>query len=130
MPAAHIVVHYHELWLKKGNRKFFLHKLREALRRALEGIPITRLSRPADRLLIELADASGLPAAIERLAHVSGISYLGVARVIDRRILAENDLLPAIQAAAWKEVRTESFSTFAVRARRSDKSFPLRAMAL
>src|SRR6266852_6099486 len=33
MASAHIVVHYHELWLKRGNRRFFLHKLREALRR-------------------------------------------------------------------------------------------------
>src|SRR5256885_4875851 len=37
MASSHIVVHYHELWLKQGNRRFFLHKLREALRRALEG---------------------------------------------------------------------------------------------
>jgi len=26
-PSSHIVVHYHELWLKRGNRAFFLHKL-------------------------------------------------------------------------------------------------------
>jgi adenylyl- and sulfurtransferase ThiI len=40
MASAHIVVHYHELWLKKGNRNFFLHQLRDALRRALEGIAV------------------------------------------------------------------------------------------
>jgi tRNA uracil 4-sulfurtransferase len=130
MAAAHIVVHYHELWLKKGNRDFFLHKLREALRRALEGIPIARVSRPADRLVIELAEAADLEAAIQRLARVSGISYLGVARVMERSALTANDPLAAIRAAAWEEVRTESFSSFAVRARRSDKSFPLHAMAL
>src|SRR5262245_29225198 len=26
--SAHVVVHYHELWLKLGNRLFFLHQLR------------------------------------------------------------------------------------------------------
>ena len=137
-----IVVHYHELWLKKGNRDFFLHKLREALRRALEGIPVTRISRPADRLVIELGRTADLEEALQRLARVSGISYLGVARVIDRPAGAkrtdasigqdapDNDPLAPIRAAAWEEVRAEQFSTFAVRARRSDKSFPLNAMAL
>jgi thiamine biosynthesis protein ThiI len=125
-----IVVHYHELWLKKGNRSFFLHKLREALRRTLEGIAIARISHPADRLVIELADAAHLEEALQRLARVSGISHLGVARVIHRPANANDDPLAPIRAAAWEEVRTEQFSTFAVRAKRSDKSFPLNAMAL
>jgi adenylyl- and sulfurtransferase ThiI len=60
MASAHIVVHYHELWLKRGNRRFFLHKLREALRRALDGIAISRISRPSDRLIIEIADAANV----------------------------------------------------------------------
>src|SRR5215470_9806646 len=85
--AKTIVVHYHELWLKRGNRDFFLHKLREALRRSLEGLTITRISRPADRLLIELADRTQIDEAIQRLSRVSGISHLGVARGIDRRIV-------------------------------------------
>jgi tRNA uracil 4-sulfurtransferase len=130
MPAAHIVVHYHELWLKRGNRRFFLHKLRLALRRALEGIAIARISEPADRLVIELADAAQVEQALERLARVAGISHMGVARVMERRACsAENPLAP-ICAAAWDEVRGEQFATFAVRARRSDKSFPVNALAI
>lgn len=129
-----IVVHYHELWLKKGNRSFFLHKLREALRRALEGIAIARISQPADRLVIELGGDADLEEALRRLERVSGISHLGVARVIGRtagaRESSEDDQVAAIRAAAWEEIRGEQFSTFAVRARRSDKSFPLNAMAL
>src|SRR5260370_35970843 len=58
MASAHIVVHYHELWRKRGNRRFFLHKLREALRHALEAIAIARVSEPADRLIITSPDAS------------------------------------------------------------------------
>ena len=53
MASAHIVVHYHELWLKKGNRDFFLHKLREALRRSLEGIAIARISVTAAQTGLE-----------------------------------------------------------------------------
>jgi thiamine biosynthesis protein ThiI len=129
MASAHIVVHYHELWLKRGNRRFFLHKLREALRRALEGIAIARISEPADRLIIEFADAAQIEEALRRLTRVSGISHLGVARVLRRTDLDAHPL-DALCAAAWEEVRGEPFSSFAVRARRSDKSFPLNALTI
>ena len=127
--SAHIVVHYHELWLKRGNRRFFLHKLREALRRALDGIAITRISQPADRLIIEIADAAHVNEALQRLTRVSGISHLAVARVLRRPTLGV-DPLDTIRAAAWEEVRAEQFASFAVRARRGDKDFPLNVMAV
>ena len=130
MPTGHIVVHYHELWLKRGNRRFFLHKLRLALRRALEGIAIAHISEPADRLVIKLTDATDLEPALQRLARVSGISHLGVARIVDRRACTAANPLAPICAAAWEEVRGEQFATFAVRARRSDKSFPLNALTI
>jgi len=127
--SAQIVVHYHELWLKRGNRRFFLHQLREALRRALDGIAITRISRPADRLIIEIADATRAQEALQRLTRVSGISHLAIARVL-RRTDFGADPLEALRQAAWEEIRGEQFATFAVRARRSDKAFPVNAMAI
>jgi thiamine biosynthesis protein ThiI len=129
MTSAHIVVHYHELWLKRGNRRFFLHKLREALRRALDGIAISRISQPADRLIVEIADAAHVEEALQRLTRVSGISHLAVARVLRRPALG-TDPLQTLQEAAWEEIRNEQFATFAVRARRSDKDFPLNVLAV
>ena len=64
MATAHIVVHYHELWLKGGNRNFFLSKMRLALKRALEGLGTTRITEPGDRYLVELGDAARLPEAL------------------------------------------------------------------
>lgn len=134
MSSVHIVVHYHELWLKGGNRNFFLHQLRQAIRRALGEIAVARISRPGDRLILELADAGSLEEALRRLERVFGISYLGVARVVDRGALSKaaraGDPLAPIRDAAWDEIQTERFSSFAVRATRSDKSFPMNAMAL
>jgi thiamine biosynthesis protein ThiI len=129
MASTHIVVHYHELWLKRGNRRFFLHKLREALRRALDGIAISRISRPSDRLIVETADAANVEEALQRLTRVSGISHLAIARVLPHLVSSANPL-GTIRDAAWEEIRGEQFATFAVRARRSDKSFPLNAMAI
>ena len=112
-----IVVHYHELWLKGRNRNFFLAKLSLALRRALDGLSVTRIGRPGDRMLIELDNEAHLPEAIERLRRVAGISSFAVARTMERD-------LEAMCRAAWEEVAPEKFSSFAVRAKRSDKSFP------
>ncbi len=127
MVAAHIVVHYHELWLKGGNRDFFLSKMRQALKRALEGLRIARITQPGDRYLVELADSAELPVALERLQRVFGIANLGVARPVERSDC--NPLVP-VQEAAWEEVRGETFATFAVRAKRSDKRFPVNALTM
>lgn len=119
-----IVVHYHEIWLKGGNRRFFLSKLHMALKRALEGLPVERILRPGDRLLIEFGEGAPAQEAIARIERVFGVAFYAVARVVPRGGL--NDLA-ALERAAWEEVRGEKFSTFAVRAKRSDKSFPHRS---
>jgi thiamine biosynthesis protein ThiI len=121
MPKPVIVVHYHELWLKGGNRRFFLSKLHVALKRALEGLPVQRILRPGDRLLIEFGEGASVEEAIARIERVFGVAFYAVARVVSRS--GENDLA-TLGRAAWDEVRGEKFSTFAVRAKRSDKSFP------
>jgi thiamine biosynthesis protein ThiI len=129
-PAANIVVHYHELWLKGGNRKFFLHKLRVALRRALEGLAVRRITQPSNRYVIELADSTQMDAALARLARVMGIAYLGVARTVDNPAAATGDPLGPLCTAAWEEIHGERFATFVVRAKRSDKQFPINALMI
>lgn len=116
-----IVVHYHELWLKGGNRRFFLSKLHMALKRSLEGLPLQRISRPGDRLVVEFGDGASLPEAVSRIERVLGVAFYAVARTVPR---GGPDDLAAIGRAAWEEIRGEAFETFAVRAKRSDKSFP------
>jgi len=131
MSGAHIVVHYHELWLKGGNRDFFLHKLRLAMKRALEGLRVARIVQPGDRYVIELLEAGELDEALVRLSRVFGIANLAVARSLDRaETAAAADPLEPLQRAAWEEVRGEKFSTFAVRAKRSDKRFPLSVLTI
>jgi len=127
---AYIVVHYHELWLKQGNRWFFLHQLRNAMNRALEGIPVTRITQPHDRYVIELAKAADVPAAMQRLSRVFGISHYGVARTIDWTPQSADSAVTRIVEEAWQEIREVHFSTFAVRAKRSDKRFPYKGLWL
>jgi len=115
-----IVAHYHELWLKGGNRRFFLSKLLAAVRTTLQGLDLVRVALPADRLVIELGEGASLEEARERLERVLGVAFYAVARPVDR---GGEQPLEDICRAAWEEVAGERFATFAVRAKRSDKSF-------
>jgi tRNA uracil 4-sulfurtransferase len=114
-----IVVHYHELWLKGRNRRFFLGKLFTALRQSLQGIPVERIEQPGDRLLVRLGEGTPIEEAIRRVERVLGIANYAVARPVERD-------MEALCRAAWEEVEPLKFGTFAVRAKRSDKSFPHR----
>jgi thiamine biosynthesis protein ThiI len=123
MSTPVIVVHYHEVWLKGGNRRFFLGKLFTALRRALGGIPVVRIEQPGDRFLVRLGEGASLEEAVERTQRVFGIAYYAVARPVDRD-------LDALCRAAWEEIEPLRFATFAVRAKRSDKEFPHSTMQI
>jgi tRNA uracil 4-sulfurtransferase len=118
-----IVVHYHELWLKGRNRRFFLGKLFTALRHGLQGIPVERIEQPGDRFLVRLGADAPLEEAITRVERVLGIAYYAVARPVERDV-------EAISRAAWEEMEPLRFSSFAVRAHRSDKSFPQNTLEI
>jgi tRNA uracil 4-sulfurtransferase len=118
-----IVVHYHELWLKGGNRRFFLGKLHTALRQSLQGISVERIEQPGDRYIVRLGEGAPIEEAVMRLRRVPGVAYYAVARPVARTM---EDLC----AAAWDEIEGLGFRTFAVRAKRSDKSFPHASMEI
>jgi tRNA uracil 4-sulfurtransferase len=144
VPKQHIVVHFHELWLKGGNRHFFVGRLITAVRQSLEGLGLAKLHCPGDRVVIELEEGARVEPVIARLERVFGVAYFAVAREIPRKDLqspsagSESEALQAeraraiaaISAAAWEEMEPLKFGTFAVRAKRSDKTFPLRSMDL
>ncbi len=112
-----VVLHYHELWLKGRNRRYFASKLAANLRAALEGIAIEKIERPNDRFVVRLAANAPVDEALRRIERVTGIAYYALARPVEIN-------LEAICEAAWQEMQGLSFSSFAVRAKRSDKSFP------
>src|ERR1700741_2085647 len=118
-----IVVHYHELWLKGRNRRFFLGKLFTALRKAIEGIPVRRIEQPGDRFIVRLDDGDSLEEATARVSRVLGIAFYAVAKPAERS-------MEALCRSAWDEVEPLQFASFAVRAKRSDKQFPHTSMEI
>src|SRR3984957_18038173 len=111
-----IVVHYHELWLKGCNRRFFLGKLFTALRLALQGLPIVRIEQPGERFLVRLGEGAPLDEVMRRMGGIPGVAYYAVARPVERD-------MDALCRAAWEEIEPQRFADFAVRAKRSDKTF-------
>ncbi|HEV2288175.1 MAG TPA: tRNA uracil 4-sulfurtransferase ThiI [Candidatus Acidoferrales bacterium] len=117
MTQPAVVIHYHELWLKGRNRRYFASQLSRAVRAGLEGIPIEKVERPNDRIVVRLGKGASLEEVLARVARITGLAYYAVAQPVELD-------LGALCRAAWKEIEPLQFSTFAIRARRSDKSFP------
>jgi len=123
MATPVIVAHYHELWLKGRNRRFFLDLLSFALRKAMEGLPLERIERPGDRMLLRFREGASVEEAVKRVDGVLGVANYALARPVEHS-------MDALCQAAWDEMAPLSFSSFAVRAKRSDKSFSQNAMQI
>ncbi|MGA8035919.1 MAG: tRNA uracil 4-sulfurtransferase ThiI [Candidatus Acidiferrales bacterium] len=118
-----IAVHYHELWLKGRNRKFYVRKLTTALRTSLDGLGLIAVEQAGDRLILWFRADGQIEESVSRLRQVLGIAFFAVARSVNRD-------LEEIADAAWEELKPLVFRSFAVRAKRSDKSFPHSSVAI
>lgn len=121
-----LILHYHEIWLKGYNRKFFISKLKEAVEYALDGLPIQTVRHEENRILTWL-DASGdqgpqtiTHEAVQRLRKVPGIAYLAIAQEFPPQ-------LDQIVERGAELMLKAPFRSFAVRAKRSRKDIPFRA---
>jgi thiamine biosynthesis protein ThiI len=147
MAAPTIVVHYHELWLKGRNRRFFLARMSHALRSTLEDLGLERIERPGDRVLLHFRESGAcrgsggttrevpddapdatMAEAVARVGRVLGIANFALARSIDHDALGSD--MDELGRVAWEEMAPLKFDSFAVRAKRSDKSFPRDSMEI
>jgi thiamine biosynthesis protein ThiI len=108
---------FHELALKGGNRPFFLKKAKAHVKRALKGLG-SRLEAEWPMALLFHLPKGAWPEAQERLSTTLGVETFA-------QVLRLPPDLKAIEAALAKALEGESFATFRVTAKRSDKSFPL-----
>ncbi len=116
--SLRIAVYYDEIGLKGKNRPFFEHKLKAAVRTALAGAAAVRVRTFVGRLLIEIDDEAAWDRAAQALGRVFGIAHFG------RVWHAECDL-DAIARTALAFLPENEGLSFAVRARRADKTFPM-----
>lgn len=115
----HILIRYGELSLKGKNRKNFIHKLLENLKKALKGFESLEFETQYDRMYIYLHEED-VNLVSDIVAKVFGISSFSPA------IKVEPDM-DAILEAVRHSVNLEEPHTFKIKARRHDKMFPVES---
>ena len=118
-----LILHYHEIWLKGKNKRYFLSRLTGAVKRALADLPVVPPRFVCERLVVEPREESALPIMLERLSRVFGIAYVAVA------YRAANNL-EAMGAVAREVMARKAPRSFAVRAKIADQDFPMNTMEL
>lgn len=114
-----VVVHYHEIGLKRGNRDYFENQLCANIRKALATleVPATEVRRVSGRILVQLPDSTDMMKARTALGRVFGIAYFAEA-------WNSSQSLEDMDRNAWDLMRQRPFESFRIDTRRGEKSFP------
>jgi thiamine biosynthesis protein ThiI len=118
-----VLVHYHELGLKRGNRPLFLRHLARNLRRATSDLGPVNLRQVSGRLLLELDEHPDPAAVRDRVRRVCGVASAALAyRVVST--------VEAMKAVVAELVEGRAFASFRISARRAFKTYPLTSVEL
>jgi thiamine biosynthesis protein ThiI len=112
-----VILHYHEISLKRGNRPLFLRHLQQNLARATQDLGALRVVQLPGRIVLVAEDEQRLEAAGERLTRVFGIANLAVA-------FRTGPSMAALEAAVERVIAGRSFASFRITARRAFKTLP------
>jgi thiamine biosynthesis protein ThiI len=118
-----VVVHYHEIGLKRGNRPLFLRHLARNLARAVEDLGPARLRQLTGRILIDLDGHPDPPAVARRVATVCGVASCALAYRVPSTV-------EAMQATIGRLIEGRSFGSFRITARRAFKTYPMTSVEL
>jgi len=118
-----VIVHYHEISLKRGNRPLFLRRLQENLARAVSDLGPVRVIQLPGRIVLDLEGNPDPEAVRGRLDRVCGIANTALA-------LRTGSSLDRIKAAVDHVIDRQSFASFRITARRAFKTFPLTSTDL
>jgi thiamine biosynthesis protein ThiI len=118
-----VIVHYHEISLKRGNRPLFLRRLKENLARAVSDLGAVRVIQLPGRIVLDLEGHPDPEAVRARLDRVCGIANTALA-------VRTGSSLDRIKAAVDSVIDRQSFASFRITARRAFKTFPLTSTDL
>ena len=118
-----VIVHYHEISLKRGNRPLFLRRLQENLARAVSDLGPVRVQQLPGRIVLDLTGNPAPNAVRERLDRVCGIANTALAA-------RTGSSLEALMRAVDHVIEPLTFPSFRITARRAFKTFPLTSTDL
>ncbi len=112
------LVRYHEIALKRGNRAYFVEHLRKNLGTALRGMGLREIRNASSMLLLNFNHDVPTDELTDRLARVFGIANFSLVERTDKE-------MSVLAARVLEAVQGQSFDSFRIRTRRTDKRFPL-----
>jgi thiamine biosynthesis protein ThiI len=120
---AAVIVHYHEISLKRGNRPLFLRHLARNLARATADLGDVSIRQLPGRILLEVDAATSPQAARDRAARVCGVSSVA-------SVYRVPSTVEAMKTAVARVIAERRFGTFRISARRAFKTYPLTSVEL
>ncbi|HLN86188.1 MAG TPA: tRNA uracil 4-sulfurtransferase ThiI [Candidatus Limnocylindrales bacterium] len=113
-----VLIRYHEIALKKGNRPYFTELLKRNILAAVKDLGAKEIRSLTARLLLTFQNHVDSAVTIKRIGSVFGVANFSIVERTDRNIDA---LCNAILAA----LNGNHFDSFRIETQRGDKNFPL-----
>jgi len=113
-----ILVRYHEIALKKGNRPYFTDLLRRNLQSAVKDLEVNQIRALPARLIITFQNEFDPKTVTERLSTVFGVANFSL---VERAPLD----LDVLQSRILESLEGLSFNSFRIETQRGNKTFPL-----
>jgi tRNA uracil 4-sulfurtransferase len=118
-----LVVHYHEISLKRGNRPLFLRQLARNLERAVADLGPVRARQRPGRIVLDLEGHPQPEAVRDRALRVCGVA----SALLGYRT---GSSLDAMRAVVGRLLEGRRFASFRITARRAFKTYPMTSVEL
>jgi thiamine biosynthesis protein ThiI len=118
-----VVVHYHEISLKRGNRPLFLRRLARNLAAATADLGPTAVRQLPGRIMLELEGHPCPEAVRDRARRVCGVASVALAYRVP-------STLEAMKGVIERLLEGRRFATFRITARRAFKTYPMTSVEL
>jgi tRNA uracil 4-sulfurtransferase len=113
-----VLIRYHEIALKKGNRRYFTELLKRNILAAVKDLGAKEIRSLPARLLLIFKNDVDVGLVVERLGGVFGIANFSLVERTARDI-------DALRARILESIDGSHFVSFRIETQRGDKSFPL-----
>jgi thiamine biosynthesis protein ThiI len=113
-----ILIRYHEIALKKGNRPYFTELLKRNLLSAVKDLGVKEIRSLPARLLLTFKGDVDPERAIQRVRGVFGVANFSLVERTARDV-------EALRVRIVESLNGATFSSFRIETQRGDKTFPL-----
>ena len=113
-----VLIRYHEIALKKGNRPYFTELLKRNILAAVKDLGAKEIRSLPARLLLTFRNDVDADVAINRISSVFGVANFSIVERTDRDI-------DALRGRILASINGSRFESFRIETQRGDKTFPL-----